>query len=51
MFEDNWLTEFNDRASPRLREMFERELNCFPDFMSDLLTRLRQSEKERALAS
>lgn len=45
MHDDDWLTEFNKRASPRLREIFERELDGIPLFMSDLLTRLRQAEK------
>lgn len=48
MYEDNWLIEFKDRAAPRLREMFERDLDRTPAFLSDLLTRLQQSEKESA---
>ena len=48
MYEDNWLIEFTDRAAPRLRDVFERDLERTPVFLSDLLTRLRQSEKENA---
>ncbi len=48
MYEDNWLIEFRNRAAPRLRDMFERELDSTPAFLSDLLLCLRQSEKERA---
>lgn len=48
MHEDNWLIEFKDRAAPRLREMFERDLDRTPAFLSDVLTRLQQLEKESA---
>ncbi len=51
MDEDNWLIEFKDRAAPRLREMFERDLDRTPAFLSDLLARLQQFERERAPAN
>jgi len=51
MYEDNWLIEFKNRAAPRLREMFERDLEKTPAFLSDLLARLQQLERERAPAN
>lgn len=44
MYEDDWIAEFNNRATPRLREMFETELGSLPPLVSDLLVRLRQAE-------
>jgi len=50
MREDDWLMQFKHMATPHLREMFERELDSLPAFLSELLKRLQQSEKARAPA-
>ena len=48
MYEDDWLTEFSNRSTPRLREIFERELDGIPQPMFDLLAQLRQAERAKA---
>ena len=50
MYEDDWLEEFNNRATPRLREIFERELDGIPPSMRDLLDRLGHAEKKKTSA-
>ena len=50
MHDDDWLMEFNNRAAPRLREIFERDLDGIPSSMSDLLARLRQTERATTAA-
>ena len=46
MYEDDWVAEFKNRATPRLRAIFEAELSDLPPFVSNLLTRLRQAEED-----
>lgn len=48
MCDDDWLVEFNNRASPRLREIFERDLASIPSSMLALLARLRKAERATA---
>ncbi|HET6389253.1 hypothetical protein [Hyphomicrobium sp.] len=47
MYEDDWLVEFNNRATPRLREIFKRELDGIPPSMRDLLDRLGTPKKRK----
>lgn len=51
MHEDDWFGEFNRKAAPRLRETFEKELGPVPEFLTELLQQLRESEEALPLAA
>ncbi len=51
MQNDDWFSEFNKKAAPRLRETFEKELGPVPDFLMELLQQLRESEEALPLAA
>ncbi len=51
MHQDDWFSEFNKKAAPRLRETFEKDLGAVPEFLSELLQRLKESEEVLPLAA
>lgn len=48
-FHDDWVSEFKDRAAPRLRKLFtsERNFTVLPDIISEPLRRLALVEQDR----
>ncbi len=46
MREDNWQEKFREKAGPRLRTIFERELNGLPKCIVDKIEELRRKEQE-----
>ncbi|HML28802.1 MAG TPA: hypothetical protein PKE16_08190 [Hyphomicrobium sp.] len=46
---DDWLVEFKDRATPRLRKLFtsERDFTVLPDVIAEPLKLLALTERNR----
>jgi hypothetical protein len=46
---DDWIAEFKERATPRLRDLFtsDRDFSILPDLIAEPLKRLELAEQKR----
>jgi hypothetical protein len=43
---DPWFVDFTKRATPRLKDLMQGDEGQLPSMLSDMLERLRQSERD-----